>query len=57
MSARFSNTRSAQRGAGLIEVLVGLVMGMLMVLVIYQVYGATEGQKRTITAGRPFSFQ
>lgn len=51
MSARASDMRSGQRGAGLIEVLISLVMGLAMVLVIYQVYEVNEGQKRTITSG------
>lgn len=51
MSVRFLNLRSKQGGVGLIEVLIGMVMGLLMMLVIYQVYGVNEGQKRTITAG------
>ncbi len=40
-----------QRGMGLIEVLVSVVIGLLLVLVIYQIYEVSEGQKRTITAG------
>ena len=40
-----------QRGIGLIEIMVGILISMLMVLMIYQVYGVSEGQKRTITAG------
>jgi type IV pilus assembly protein PilW len=40
-----------QRGVGLIEVLVSIVIAMLLVLVIYQIYEISEGQKRTITAG------
>jgi type IV pilus assembly protein PilW len=40
-----------QRGIGLIEIMVAMVIGMVMVLVIYQFYGVTEGQKRTITSG------
>ena len=40
-----------QRGVGLIEIMVGILISMLMVLIIYQVYLVSEGQKRTITAG------
>ena len=36
---------------GLIEIMVGILISMLMVLIIYQVYLVSEGQKRTITAG------
>jgi Tfp pilus assembly major pilin PilA len=39
-----------QRGVGLMEVMISIVIGMLLVLVIYQVYEVSEGQKRTITA-------
>ena len=41
---------SRQDGIGLIEIMVGIVISMLMVLMIYQVYEISEGQKRTITA-------
>jgi hypothetical protein len=33
------------------EVMVSVVIGLLLVLVIYQVYEISEGQKRTITSG------
>ena len=42
---------AGQRGVGLMEVMVSIVIGMLLVLVIYQVYEISESQKRTITAG------
>jgi type IV pilus assembly protein PilW len=51
MSARLSGNASAQCGAGMVEVMVSVVIGMLMVLVIFQVYQFSEGQKRTITSG------
>jgi len=51
MNASLHNLRPAERGIGLIEILVSIVIAMLLVLVIYQVYEVTEGQKRTITAG------
>ena len=31
--------------------MIGLVIGMLMVLVIFQVYQVNEGQKRAVTGG------
>ena len=40
-----------QRGVGLIEVMISVIIAMLLVLVIYQVYEISEGQKRTITGG------
>ena len=39
------------RGVGLIEIMISIIIAMLLVLVIYQVYEISEGQKRTITAG------
>ncbi len=43
------STRS--RGGSLVELMISLVIGMLMVIVIYQVYVFSEVQKRTITGG------
>ena len=44
--------RALQRGISLIELMVGVVIGMLAVLVIYQTFAVAEGVKRqTISAG------
>jgi len=43
--------RRSERGVGLMEIMISIVIGMLLVLVIYQVYEISESQKRTITAG------
>jgi type IV pilus assembly protein PilW len=43
-------TGDAQRGFGLIEIMVGVVIGLIAVLVIYQVYTVAEGFKRNTTA-------
>jgi type IV pilus assembly protein PilW len=51
MNACVHRVRAAERGIGLIEVMVSIVIAMLLVLVIYQIYEVSEGQKRTITAG------
>jgi len=51
MTMRMHNTRRTLRGVGLVEIMVGIIIGMLMVLVIFQVYEVSESQKRTITAG------
>ena len=40
----------ADRGFGLVEIMVGLVIGLIAVLVIYQVYTVAEGFKRNTTA-------
>ncbi len=50
MNARTTTRPPQERGIGLIEIMVGIVISMLMVLMIYQVYEVSEGQKRTITA-------
>jgi type IV pilus assembly protein PilW len=39
-----------QRGFSLIEIMVGVVIGMIAVLVIYQVFAAAEGIKRNTTS-------
>jgi type IV pilus assembly protein PilW len=51
MNARFTVTPHPQSGVSLIEVMISIVIAMLLVLVIYQIYEISEGQKRTITAG------
>jgi type IV pilus assembly protein PilW len=51
MSQRSGARSSLQVGVGLIEVMVSIVIAMLLVLIIYQIYEISEGQKRTITAG------
>ncbi len=43
--------RRAQAGVTLIELLVGLVLGMVAVIVILQVFQASEGSKRTTLGG------
>lgn len=48
----FRPLRARQRGISLIELMVGLVIGLLAVLVIYQTFAVAEGVKRqTISAG------
>jgi type IV pilus assembly protein PilW len=42
--------RGKQHGFSLIEIMVGVVIGMIAVLVIYQVFATSEGIKRNITA-------
>ncbi|MGJ7604747.1 PilW family protein [Variovorax sp. LT1R20] len=46
-----SRERRATSGFSLIELLVGLLIGMLSVIVIMQVFGVFEGNKRTTTGG------
>jgi type IV pilus assembly protein PilW len=40
-----------QRGFGLVEIMVGLLIGLISMLVVMQVYSASEGQKRSTTSG------
>src|SRR6476661_3300149 len=39
-----------QTGFSIVEIMVGVVIGMIAVLVIYQVFATSEGIKRNITA-------
>lgn len=39
----------SERGMGIVEVMVAMVIGMLLIVMIFQVYLVTETQKRTIT--------
>ena len=41
--------RARQHGFSMIEIMVGVVIGMIAVLVIYQVFATSEGIKRNIT--------
>ena len=52
MNPNESTTRpgQTQRGFGLVETMVGLVIGLIAVLVIYQVFTVAEGFKRNTTA-------
>jgi type IV pilus assembly protein PilW len=53
MATTFGGNRmiSRNRGFGLIEILVGLVVGLVTMIVIMQVGSVFEGQKRAITSG------
>ena len=52
MSVHRTRTLSRGRAAGfgLVEIMVGLVIGLIGILVIYQVYNVAEGFKRNTTA-------
>lgn len=47
MAQNYKNISSRQAGFSLIEILVGLVIGLLATLVIMQVFSVFEGQKRS----------
>lgn len=49
-TAAFS-ARRREAGLSLIEILVGLVIGLIGIIVMMQVYALSEGRKRTTTAG------
>jgi len=49
--ASASSTPRLQRGFTLIELMVGLVLGLLTVLLITQVTAVSEGKKRTVSMG------
>ena len=46
-----SARQSAMRGFSLIELMVGMFIGIIGIVVIFQAFAAFEGQKRTSTAG------
>ncbi|MBU2410560.1 MAG: prepilin-type N-terminal cleavage/methylation domain-containing protein, partial [Gammaproteobacteria bacterium] len=43
--------RRAQRGLSLIELMVGVTIGVLCVLIILQILSVWEARKRTVTSG------
>jgi type IV pilus assembly protein PilW len=51
ISPRAPQRAAGQRGVTLIELMVGMLIGMLAILVISQVLLVSEGQKRTTTSG------
>jgi len=46
-------SRSSRRAAGfsLVELMIGLVIGMVAIVVMMQVFSVSEGYKRTTTGG------
>jgi type IV pilus assembly protein PilW len=50
MNTRDLRMPSNERGVGLVEVMVGVVVSMLLVLTVFQVYADAEGRKRTVTS-------
>jgi type IV pilus assembly protein PilW len=44
------DARAGQRGFSLIEIMIGVVIGLIAILVIYQVFAASEGLKRNTTS-------
>jgi type IV pilus assembly protein PilW len=45
------NSLGRNRGFSLVEVMIGLVMGMIVLLIIMQAFSVAEGYKRTTTTG------
>jgi len=38
--------RATQKGAGIVETMIGILIGMIVILVIYNVFALSEGYKR-----------
>ena len=57
MLARFPSStssprlRARNRGFGIVEIMVGVVLGLVALLIIYQALALSEGYRRTTTAG------
>ncbi|WP_457324209.1 PilW family protein, partial [Roseateles sp. P5_E11] len=51
MNSKLTPRRAAVRGATLIELMIGLLLGLVVVLVTAQVLSFAEGQKRVTTGG------
>ena len=51
MSEIAPGTRAREAGVGIVEVMVTTTIGVLLMLVMFQVYLVAEGQKRTVTSG------
>ena len=51
MKTRVCDQRSGQSGFSLIEIMVGMVIGLLAIIVMMQVFAASEERKRTANAG------
>lgn len=47
----FQRTQRRDRGFGLVEILVGVTIGLLALLIVYQALALAEGYRRTTTAG------
>ena len=41
-----SQQRATQKGAGIVETMIGILIGMVVILVIYNVFALSEGYKR-----------
>ena len=51
MKTRLCDQRSGQSGFSLIEIMVGMVIGLLAIIVMMQVFAVSEERKRTANAG------
>lgn len=50
-TSSFCRIRHSNIGFSLVEIMVGMVVGLLGIIVIYQVFAVSEGYKRTTTSG------
>jgi len=46
MTLRSQLKRATQKGAGIVETMIGILIGMIVILVIYNVFALSEGYKR-----------
>ncbi len=51
MKTRLRDQRSGQSGFSLIEIMVGMVIGLLAIIIMMQVFAVSEERKRTANAG------
>src|SRR5688572_32257852 len=51
LASTLSRIPRAQRGFGIVEIMVGVVIGLLALLIIYRALALSEGYRRTTTAG------
>lgn len=51
MAAKLHTQRRHARGLGLVEVMIGLVIGLIAILVVMQVFQLSEGARRTTVGG------
>jgi type IV pilus assembly protein PilW len=51
LATSLSRTPRSQRGFGIVEIMVGVVIGLLALLIIYRGLALSEGYRRTTTAG------
>ena len=46
MTIHLHHGRTSQNGAGIVETMIGILIGMIVILVVYNVFAVSEGYKR-----------